>query len=213
LGSVRQAEIAAVVEGLSGFRPTLVALEWPEDEVAARWPEYQAGGLRNYRNESIQLGFRLAELAGARPVGVDVNGAFPFGPVAALAEEIGRGDLIAAGMEVARSQTSGTEAALASGGVGAALRYLNDGSYARNGHAQYMGMLRIGQGERQPSVELLASWYRRNIHICAKVLQSAQPGDRIVVIFGAGHLTLLRDCFAAVPGVTLIDAMTYLEVP
>ena len=52
-----------------------------------------------------------------------------------------------------------------------------------------------------PSIELL---------ICARMVQLAQPGDRIVVLYGSGHAFLLRQCAAQTPGFRLVEAGRYL---
>ena len=51
----------------------------------------------------------------------------------------------------------------------------------------YRNLLRVGGGAEQPGADLLAAWYRRNFHICANLVQLAQPGDRVVVFYGSGH--------------------------
>ena len=59
----RQAEIVAVAESLARFKPTRVAVEWPEDISSERYAKYLAGTLPESRNEVVQLGFRLARAA------------------------------------------------------------------------------------------------------------------------------------------------------
>jgi len=51
---------------------------------------------------------------------------------------------------------------------------------------------------------MLAEWFRRNIRIYSNVMALAgSPGERIVVIFGAGHLGWLQQNFASTPNVRL----------
>ena len=52
---------------------------------------------------------------------------------------------------------------------------------------------------------LLAAWTARNIAICARLVQSAQPGDRVLVVYGAGHSFLLRQCVQQMPGWLLVE--------
>ena len=63
-----QAEIAAVTAALARFKPGKVAVEWPAGAVAERYAKYRAGTLAPSRDESVQLGFRLARTAGAQGV-------------------------------------------------------------------------------------------------------------------------------------------------
>ena len=44
----------------------------------------------------------------------------------------------------------------------------------------------------------------------ARLLQAAEPGDRIVVLYGAGHASWLRDMVQATPGFRLVEPDDYL---
>ena len=113
------------------------------------------------RDESAQLGFRLAKTAGAKGVyGIDVDGEFPFDPVKAYADAHGTSALLdEQGAAVDRSLAR-EGALLAQKGVSAALRYLNDPARLRWDNAFYRTTLRIGGGQDQPGADLLAAWYR-----------------------------------------------------
>lgn len=210
LAPKRQAEIALVAQALGRFRPTIVAAEWPAETVAERYPKYLAGSLPPSRNEVVQLGFRLAKAADARMIGVDVDGDFPFDPVQAYAKAHGGAALLdAAGAEVQEHVTE-QERRLASGGIGAVLRYINDPAVVQQDTGFYHSTLRVGGGAEQPGVDLLTAWYRRNFLICANLIQQARPGDRMVVFYGSGHAFLLRQCIAETPGFHLVEANAYL---
>jgi hypothetical protein len=50
----------------------------------------------------------------------------------------------------------------------------------------------------------MADWFRRNIRIYSNVLQLVgSPGERVLVIFGAGHLGWLQRDFAGNPDLRL----------
>jgi hypothetical protein len=92
LAPKRQKEIAATVKALARFRPTKVAVEWPADIVAERWPKFRAGKLPPSRNEVVQLGFRLAEQAHSEGAwGIDVDGDFPWDQLVLTPRRTGMG--------------------------------------------------------------------------------------------------------------------------
>jgi hypothetical protein len=210
LAPKRQAEIAALTSGLARFQPTRVVTE--EDMgVSEQYPKYLAGTLPPSRNEIVQVAFRLASLMGLKSVqGIDVSVDFPYPPVEAYAKAHGQSallDRLSAGTE-ADLQAMGK--ALAEKGVGGALRYLNDPAQVRASQDWYRSILRIGAGNEQPAVDLLTNWYRRNFLICANPIQVSQPGDRIAVLYGAGHAHLLRQWASETPGFELVEANDYL---
>jgi hypothetical protein len=211
LTAKRQAEIAFLTDALARFRPDKVAVEWPSDVVARLFPMYLAGTLPPSRNEVVQLGFRLAQQSGAHGVwGIDVHGDFPYEPVKAYADQHGLSEMLDA-QDVATVQSvTKVNRILADGSISAALRYLNDPLSITSDHARYRAMLRIGSGTEQPGADLLTSWYRRNLLICANLLQLSQPGDRIVAFFGSGHSFLLRQCVSETPGLKLVEATNFL---
>jgi hypothetical protein len=210
LAPERQAQIAAVVEALARFAPTRVAVEWPAEIVAERYPKYLAGTLPASRNEVVQLGFHLGKLAHAPVEGIDVDGDFPYGPVEEWAKAHGRkGELAELGARI-ESVVAAQAKALAEGGVAGELRLLNDPATIARDHEFYRAMLRYGAGSEQPGVALVSAWYRRNFELCARLAQLAKPGDRIVVMYGAGHLHLLRQCVEEMPGWKLVEASKLL---
>lgn len=206
-----QGEIAAATAALARFKPTKVGVEWPEELAAERYKQYRAGTLAPSPNEVVQLGFRLAQTAGAEGVyGLDADGDFPYERVQNFAAAQGFQSLLDAGNQQTQAIVETQTRLLAEKGVTATLRWLNEPEQIRDGHGFYRGLLRIGKGSDQPGVDLVTAWYRRNFLICSNLLQVAQPGDRIVVFFGAGHAQLLRQCVSETPGLKLIEPNDYL---
>jgi pheromone shutdown protein TraB len=55
--------------------------------------------------------------------------------------------------------------------------------YARMGH--------FGDDEDPAGARLLMRWHERNTFILTSLLEVIEPGDRVLVLYGAGHLTHL----------------------
>jgi len=211
LSQKRQPEIAAVVEGLAKFRPTMVDAEWDAPVARERYDAYLKGTLPPSRNEVVQLAFRLAKTAGLTTVhGVDVDGDFPFEAVQSYAQAHGQGALLEEQGRSIDAMLATQKDLLDSKGVPAALRMLNDPQLIAGGNAFYRTALKIGGDSTQPGADLLTAWYRRNFLICANILQLSKPGDRVVVFYGSGHSFLLRQCIAETPGFRLVEANAYL---
>ncbi len=211
----RQAELDAVARALARFRPTLVAVESPADKLPERalprYADFVAGRGEVRRNEIDQIGFRLARRLGhSRVIGIDAPGEFPFEALQAQAEAQGRGAELQRSIDEIGAGTKAFEARTRSATIGALLRSLNEPARIREDHAWYVGALRYGAGPVQPGAALLAAWTARNIAICARLVQSVQPGDRVVVVYGSGHGFLLRQCVQQMPGWQLVEPNRYL---
>ncbi len=60
--------------------------------------------------------------------------------------------------------------------------------------------------------ELVAEWYKRNIKIYSKILEQTNPEDkRIFVLFGAGHIRILRHLFEDNPNFKIVEVNEYLK--
>ncbi|HEY3812608.1 MAG TPA: DUF5694 domain-containing protein [Caulobacteraceae bacterium] len=211
LAPKRQKEIGAITDALARFKPTKIAVEWPADIVAERYPKYLAGTLAPSHNEVVQLGFRLAKDAHAEGVwGIDADGEFPWDELLAYARAHGQAKLMDEEDAAIVKSVDEENAILAHGTISQALRHLNDPAVVLRDHQFYRRILRIGSGVDQPGANLDAAWYKRNFLICANLIQLAKPGDRIVVFYGAGHGYLLRQCVSETPGYRLVEANGYL---
>ena len=69
------------------------------------------------------------------------------------------------------------------------------------------GLLGFGDQKEQPGADLNAAWYLRNAKIFAKLTQIAQPGDRVLVVFGAGHAFWLRHFAEHTPGLITLQLL------
>jgi hypothetical protein len=68
----------------------------------------------------------------------------------------------------------------------------------------YYREARFGEPGDWAGADLVAEWFRRNMRIYSNVLQLVDsPNERVLVIFGAGHLGWLRHDFASNPSVRL----------
>jgi hypothetical protein len=93
LAPKRQTEIAEVIAVLKKFNPTKVAVEASPDNTAMtkRFGDYLAGRHELTRNETEQIGFRLARELGHKTIYlVDADGEFPLPRLVDYAKAHGR---------------------------------------------------------------------------------------------------------------------------
>ena len=211
----RQKELADVAAHLRRFKPTAVMLEAQRRDPGAatlpRYRDYLAGTLEPSRNEVVQVGYRLAKAAGLKEAyGIDVDGDFPYEAVQAFADAHGQSAILKREGDNVDAWLKEASGVLASSTIGATLRYVNRPERIALDNAFYQDMLQIGSGDEQPGAALVAAWNKRNLEICARMIQLTHPGDRVVVLYGSGHAFLLRQCAAQTPGFKLVEPNSYL---
>ena len=213
LAPIKQAEIEEVLQELARFNPTKIAVEVRRHRAPrldSLYAAYRAGKHVLGRSEVQQLGFRLAERFGhSRLYAIDHEGDFPFGALMQYAQEhdpaaAERIQQVTAEIAEEKNRMHREET------IGEILRQENARESLAWGHGKYVELARVGAGDTYVGADLLAKWYERNIRIFADVQRIAEPGDRILVIFGAGHAAILRELVASDPGLELVDATDYL---
>ena len=213
----RQAEIAALVERLAAFRPTKVLVEapWADSATHARYDQYFEGTRELRKSEEEQIGFRLAKRMGhERIYPVDVRMRLDneaMGPLIganpAFQERLGR--LNHLGQEAMRIMG----AWLAEGTVGDMLFNMNRPEMLVRAHEPYVEyFVPIVVDTNYAGADMVATWYRRNLRIFANLHRVADsPDDRLFVIYGQGHVKILRDLVEDAPGLCVEDALEYLR--
>lgn len=205
LAPKRQAEIAQVIEALKKFHPTKVALEADvySERVPKQYADYLAGKYTLTRNEDDQLGYRLAkELGHAKVYPVDTDGDFPWQRLVNYAKGSGHAKDIDALMSEVGAMVKAQNDYLASHTVLETLLYMNSDAKVAQDVGFYFREAQIGEPGDWAGADLVADWFRRNVRIYTNVMRLIDsPDERIVVIFGAGHLGWLQHDFASNPGV------------
>lgn len=217
----RQEELRALAERLLAFRPTVVAVE---EEVAApgfadpRFAGFGPGMLSADASEEVQIGFRLAALAGLPQVyGIDEladEGGivyFPFDKLMQHVEVEGRAGEAQEMIAGARELLEGRMAVYQDMPIGRALADTN--GLSERAAADYYRMLDFDRGEAQPAAELNGYWFMRNAKIFAKLQDVVEPGDRVVVVYGLGHKHWLDHLVEMTPGYEPVDPVPYLREP
>ena len=203
----RQAEIAQVIAALKKFHPTKIAVEADVfgDRIPKRYAEYLAAKYELSRNEIDQIGLRLAKELGHKTVyPVDVDGEFPFQRIVNYAKASGRSKELDAMMGEIGGMVKAQNAYLASHTVLETLLYMNADTKIAEDMGFYYRQAHFGEPYDWAGADLIADWFRRNIRIYSNVVHIVDsPEDRVLVIFGAGHLGWLWYDFGSDPTLRL----------
>ncbi len=209
----KQREITAVLHTLATFQPTKIAIEAPYDQAESLnklYAAYRADRHELTRNEIQQLGFRLAaQLNHEQIYPIDHPGSpIPFEAALAYAE-VHQPDFLKKFQEtIARweAESNRHQQTLA---VGEILRKVNSLEAIAEDHQIYLDFTAVGAGGTYIGAEVLAGWYDRNIRIFANLQQIAVPDDRILLIYGAGHLAILQELARNSSQFELVNTLDY----
>ena len=84
------------------------------------------------------------------------------------------------------------------------LLYMNADGKVGEDVGLYFRMAQFGEPGDWAGADLVADWFRRNLRIYTNVAQLVDtPSERVLVIYGAGHLGWLRHAFAGNPSMRL----------
>ena len=218
LAPKRQAEIRELLDVLARFHPTKIAIEADSDSPKIKqYQDYLAGKYELSRDERDQIGFQLCkELNLPKIYGIDADGDFPYLAIQDYAKAHGREKELESLMEHVGKTVKDENEFLNSHSVLQMLLRMNSNEAVRRGLAAYAMFAHFGEEYNYPGARLLTEWYRRNLRIHTHLLNVIEPGDRVLVIFGAGHLGLLRQAVQADPTLklrTIQEFVSSLNIP
>ena len=203
----RQAEIAQVISTLKRFNPTKIAVERSpgDSHLSKNYSEYLAGTHELTPNEIEQIGFRLAKELGHKTVyGVDADGELPYPRLVKYAQATDRSRELEALMNEIGVMVKAQDSYLASHTILDTLLYMNSDDKVAEDMGFYYRQAHFGEPGDWAGADLVSDWFRRNIRIYSNVVQLAEtPNERILVIFGAGHLGWLLGSFSNDPTLRL----------
>ena len=219
LTAKRQVEIADVVNHMARFRPTRVAIECDPQQQAkwdSRYAEFRAGKYSLTRDERDQIGLRLANAMNLPQVDcVDFQGS-PPGPEEAYdfpAYALAHGQQAALdALKVAgKAMVADETAFLRTHALIDWYRRMNTAASLKADNALYFRYAAMGGNDAHPGAAWVGGWYARNLIIMENVRRIARPGDRVFMIFGAGHGYLLH-AFAEDSGAFhVVDTESFLR--
>jgi hypothetical protein len=188
----RQAEIAQLIAVLKRFNPTKIAVERDvgDDRVPRDYADYVAGTHELTRNEVEQIGFRLGKELGHKTVyPVDADGEFPWQRVIDYAKASGRSKELDAITGEIGAMVKAQDRYLTSHTVLETLLYMNADDKVAEDVGYYYREAHFGEPGDWAGADLVADWFRRNMRIFGNVTRLVDsPDERVLAIFGAGHL-------------------------
>lgn len=91
-----------------------------------------------------------------------------------------------------------------------ALKYVNSEEWSRINQEFYSNINSLNTKGDYEGTMYLIKWYERNLKIFSNIQNLAKTSKRIFVVYGAGHLQLLRNFINESNNLSLVDVYEYL---
>jgi len=95
-------------------------------------------------------------------------------------------------MRIGKAQSEADQRVLNEGTIGDMLVHLNSNEWLRANARAYFRIGLYGTPADPIGANWDMLWYGRNLAIFNNIVRATQPGDRVLVIYGAGHGNWLR---------------------
>ncbi|RYY48538.1 MAG: hypothetical protein EOO06_10045 [Chitinophagaceae bacterium] len=216
----RQLELQQLAEVIARFKPTRFYIESRSQAFHdSLYSQYLAGKYTLGRNENYQLGYRVAGVAGLKKLyAVDASNF--------AADNYKRYKWLDSMWNVSNPTDSmrdkywGNKFSTmytAADSIETKLTLLENfllmaqPSTLRRMHGAYLSSGFSTTEDNGPDM-LAMWWYSRNLRIFNKILQSKpQSEERIVVLFGNGHIPILKHCFESSPEFEVVELRSLLK--
>ena len=213
----KQAELKQLLDYIAKFKPTKIAVESGRNTgyLMKRYRDYKNGTYELKKDEREQIGFRLMErfrldtiygvddwtLADALSESKDSNAVRP------ILDSIFRDWDFRSNDTISKLYSAwyGYNDQLAKKiPLLTHFRYLNSDKALMRGYGAYLnGDFTLGNTRGADALAL--HWYSRNLRIYRHIQQiTTSPDDRILILFGAGHIQILKQLFESSPEYKLI---------
>lgn len=220
----RQKELEDVLARLAAWKPTRIAIEArPERQgrLDSLFNVYPGNGMDTLRNETYQIGFRLAKRLGLPGViAVDAPARFLDSTMSEQEwkrrqAELAKGPLSSTDWDARFTALYRADDSLKTvRSLRQTLLYINSPERLRAGHGHYLvgDLLNGGVGDYFGADGFISAWYNRNTRIYSNVARLIRNDDeRILVIFGAGHVSILRELLLSTPVLQLDNVSDVLR--
>jgi hypothetical protein len=213
LSTTRQKQIDNLIDKLKPFAPNKIMLELEpsrETEFNEKYRAYLVGEHKLKANERQQLGMKLAaKLKHKRLYAMDHDNMLDTRPAFAEAKKLGQDRLLdehAAFVKdiIAKDNLQRNGLPVVDWFV-----QMNTPPFTDE-ESGFLTVAQMGAVE-DSGAEQVVDWWERNLVMFAHTAQHSEPGDKILIIVGSGHKSLLHQFFKKAKGFELVSPLSYLK--
>jgi hypothetical protein len=225
LESKRQSELDKLLSKIAEYNPTKILIEWPRIKMDSitneRYQNYLKGTfeIKGKSNEVYQIGFKLAKRLGHKKIYCSDASADWFG-VDLDWENYDEDAYLKSRGQFAKSNRYDYKSFYELGDSIKTVQTLTEHLYFINktknrlkDHQAYLTeSILEGAGDNYLGADGVARWYRRNLRIFSNAydITDFDNEDRLLLIYGSGHVWQLRQLFIDSPDFEYVEPNEYL---
>ena len=216
-GEKRQREIKEVVDKITVFNPSQICVEYPltsQSSLDSLYNEYVNARYSLKDDEIDQLGFRSAKALGLKKLtAVNRYGKFDSDTVMTYAQAHDQMHILSELGQFGERFLNEVNETLAQETIGDFLIYINSKeALDKNASVYTKYFMSVGKEEAYVGTKLVADWYSTNLHIYTNILRQVNPSDSaILVVFGQGHVPILKHLFESNPDFEVVEVSEILQ--
>lgn len=213
MSKASQDYLEELTQRISKYSPTSLLLEYDpkeEQKVNDRYNQYRMGEYQLSTDEVEQLGFRIAQSIGLGRLHSFDERNTPW-KSQKLFEQLKQTPELEMRFNEAISQLTNEEYTAHSAlTLQDLLKRYNSPEMEYRNKSLYIMTNSVGVDEDFAGADASASWWHRNFRMLARIQKFAQPGERVLVIGGQGHIAVIRDLLSLDPNLRIEEITPYL---
>lgn len=227
----RQNELLDIAKNIAMFMPNKIAIEkLPRDEksINARYHTFLTDGFIDvskfhhsgtlYKNkgdvnEIVMLAFRIGKLCGiSNLIGINyVNIGFIFKTIALYYAKRKAPDIYRSICDKEKEYFANCKEVFQGALPDTFTHFNRQTSIKRQHSVQFLELNQIGAFGNFIGSRFVKSWYARNLRIFANIQSICKENDRVLVLYGFGHLATLESLVSDYSGLELVSPLQYLK--
>ncbi len=185
---------------ISKFSPTAVAVELDKEKYGAEYSLLDGNWKNEFLREQISLGGRIAINSGLQILH-PIDKVFPLNADMVNSENM---QLILPRLKYLQKLDGINE-------IKEKCKFINSGQYVLHDANMYLDINSQNRNGDYFESKCLSEWYFRNLCIFSNLQNIAKDHNRIVVLYGAGHVPILRDLINMSDSMNLVDINNYIQ--
>ena len=195
-----QSQLDDLSLAISKFSPTAVAVELDKEKYGEKISLSDGNWKNEFSREQFSLGARIAVHAGLEFL-YPIDKVFPL-----------NADMInSENMQLILPRLKYLQKLDESHDIKEKCRFINSRQYASHDANMYLDINSQNRTGDYFESKCLSEWYFRNLCIFSNLQGIAKEHDKIVVLYGAGHIPILKDLINMSDTMNLIDINNYLQ--